>query len=62
MRIRKKIQKAVIKRGGNAVVTYRQSIDHESGGELSDKNGERVIVVRAYGTAVIVDSKQTAND
>lgn len=55
MRIRKKIQKAVIKRGGNAVVTYRQSIDHESGGELSDKNGERVIVVRAYGTAVVVD-------
>ena len=44
----------MIKKGGNAVYNYRQSVDHESGGENKDKTRVRILVVRAYGTAVSI--------
>lgn len=42
----------VLKRGGNAILNYRQSIDHIRGGNELDKVKKRLLVVRAYGTAV----------
>ncbi len=56
LKLRKKITKSVIKKGGNAVYKYRQSVDHESGGENKDKTRVRILVVRAYGTAVAITS------
>jgi hypothetical protein len=57
LKLRKKIAKSVLKRGGNAVFTYRQSVDHEGGGETQDKIRVRILVVRAYGTAVLLQHR-----
>lgn len=54
LKLRKKIARSVLKRGGNAVYCYRQSVDHEGGGEEKDKNSVRILVVRAYGTAALI--------
>ena len=48
LKLRKKIAKMVLKKGGNAVVSYRQNIDDEG-------LKSRRFVIRAYGTAVLVD-------
>lgn len=45
LRLRWKFAKMVIKRGGNAIISYCQSIDYEN-----DKT--KRIVIRGYGTAV----------
>ena len=44
LKLRRRIGKAVDKRGGNAVIGYRQVVDNEG-------NQSKRIVVRGYGTA-----------
>lgn len=43
---------SIVKMGGNAVFTYRQSVDHISGGIELTRSKPRHLVVRAYGTVV----------
>lgn len=59
--MRKKIAKIVRKRQGNAVHNFIQKIDHEHGGETRDRDGERTLVVRAIGVAVLI-SKVASQD
>jgi hypothetical protein len=44
LKLRRKLGKAVNKRGGNAIISYRQVLDNE--GTKSKR-----IVIRGYGTA-----------
>ena len=60
LKLRRKLARLVLKRGGNAICTYRQSIDHESGGENKDKQKQRLLTVRGYGTAVQVGVNENA--
>lgn len=62
LKLRKKIARAVIRKGGNAVSTYRQSVDHEGGGD--DKSDIRMLVARAYGTVLSIKERtsQVAKD
>ena len=53
------MQKSVILKGGNAVFAYRQSVDHIGGGsEQSGRSRARQLVVRAYGTAVLINANK----
>ena len=47
LKLRRKLGKLVIKRGGNAIISYRQVLDNE--GEKSKR-----IVIRGYGTAASI--------
>jgi hypothetical protein len=53
------MQKSVIQKGGNAVFAYRQSVDHIGGGsEQVGRSRARQLVVRAYGTAVLMNANK----
>jgi len=47
LRLRKKLGKSVLKRGGNAIIAYRQVLDDEG-------NKSKKFVVRGFGTAVFI--------
>ena len=51
LKLRRKLGKAVNKRGGNAIISYRQVLDNE--GAKSKR-----IVIRGYGTAAFLVSRQ----
>jgi len=48
LKLRRKLSKNVLKKGGNAIITYKQTVDHE--GDKSKR-----IVLRGYGTAVFLE-------
>ncbi len=51
LKLRRKLGKTVNKRGGNAIISYRQVLDNE--GAKSKR-----IVIRGYGTAALLVSRQ----
>ena len=53
LRLRRRLGEIVKKKNGNAIITYRQSI--ENTGDYS-----RRVVLRGYGTAALVELDQEA--
>lgn len=58
LKLRRRIARLVLKKGGNALIQFRFSIDHESGGERSDRAKARMLTARGHGTAVFIVKEQ----
>ena len=48
MKLRRRLGDIVKKKNGNAIITYRQSVEHTG-------NHARRVVLRGYGTAALVE-------
>jgi hypothetical protein len=55
LKLRRKLGKTVSKRGGNAIISYRQVLDNE--GDKSKR-----IVIRGYGTAAYLTKIEDENE